>query len=94
MTDSLTFPELFDLPVTVDMKTAAAALGISMTTAYRLAQQGAFPCAYLRLGNRYRIPTSRLMFSLGIELEPVDARDVAAGAAFAAELDAEQEDGS
>lgn len=42
MTESLTFPALFDLPVTVDMRTAAAALGISSNTAYRLAVSDSF----------------------------------------------------
>ena len=64
------------------MKTAEAALGISVNTAYRLAKR----YAYLRLGVRYRVPTSRLMDFLGIDLTPVDTRDIAAGPAFAAEL--------
>ena len=89
MTESLTFPELFDLPVTVDMRTAAAALGISVDTAYRLALRGSFPCSYLRLGARYRIPTSQLMQSLGIDLTPVRIHDVVAGAEFAARFDEE-----
>ena len=38
------------------------------------------------LGVRYRVPTSRLMDFLGIDLTPVDTRDIAAGPAFAAEL--------
>ena len=84
MTESLTFPELFNLPVTIDMRTAAAALGISINTAYRLALSDNFPCPYLRLGARYRIPTRQLMQSLGIDLTPVRIRDVAAGAEFAA----------
>jgi hypothetical protein len=61
--DTMTFPELFALPVTVDLATAARALGISMTTAYRLTQRNAFPCAIMRPTYRYRIPTANLLTS-------------------------------
>jgi hypothetical protein len=52
----LTFPELFALPVTVDLTTAARALGISKNTAYRLISRNAFPCTITRPTHRYRIP--------------------------------------
>ncbi|MGW5353734.1 helix-turn-helix domain-containing protein [Streptomyces sp. NPDC004031] len=63
----LSFMEAFDLPVVVDIQTAARALGICLTTAYRLARQDAFPCKVLRIGNRYRIPTTELMRALGVD---------------------------
>ncbi|MFE5828793.1 helix-turn-helix domain-containing protein [Streptomyces sp. NPDC056508] len=67
----LSFTEMFDLPVAVDLRTAARALGIASTTAYRLIREDEFPCSVLRLGGRYRIPTSELMRALGIKDYPL-----------------------
>ncbi|MEU9331778.1 helix-turn-helix domain-containing protein [Streptomyces sp. NPDC048290] len=63
----LTFTELFDLPVVLDLRTAARALGISASTAYQLIHRNEFPCVILRVGGQYRVPTSQLMRALGIE---------------------------
>lgn len=82
----LTFPELFGLPTTVDLTTAARALGVHVNTAYRLVKRGEFPCAVLRPGYRYRVPTIGLMRVLGIEQAPVYLDDVEQGATFAARL--------
>jgi hypothetical protein len=79
----LTFPELFALPVTVDLTTAARALGISKNTAYRLISRNAFPCTIIRPTHRYRIPTASLMTALDIELQPVRSDDVTSGIEFA-----------
>jgi excisionase family DNA binding protein len=65
--DGLTRAELFALPVTVDVPTAARALGLGRSTAYELARQGEFPCRVLRVGSSYRVPTADLMRVLGIE---------------------------
>ncbi|NEE06064.1 helix-turn-helix domain-containing protein, partial [Streptomyces sp. SID7499] len=67
----LGFTELFDLPVAIDLRTAARALGICTETAYRLNQRGVFPCPVLRVGGRYRVPTSELMRILGIDERPM-----------------------
>ncbi|MFD5552641.1 helix-turn-helix domain-containing protein [Streptomyces sp. NPDC127068] len=67
----LSFTEMFDLPVAVDLRTAARALGIGSTTAYRLIHRDEFPCPVLRVGSRYRIPTNELMRALGIEDRPL-----------------------
>ncbi|MFD3520226.1 helix-turn-helix domain-containing protein [Streptomyces sp. NPDC058653] len=72
----LGFGEVFDLPVAVDLRTAARAFGIHPGTAYRLIRQGAFPCPVLRVGGRYRIPTTHLMLILGIQERPVYAVDL------------------
>lgn len=72
----LSFTEMFDLPVAVDLRTAARALGIGSTTAYRLIRQDEFPCPVLRVGGRYRIPTTELMRALGIEDRPLYSVDV------------------
>ncbi|MFF3003876.1 helix-turn-helix domain-containing protein [Kitasatospora sp. NPDC057940] len=63
----LSFMEAFNLPVVVDVPTAARALGICLTTAYRLARQDAFPCKILRIGTRYRVPTVELMRAIGVD---------------------------
>jgi hypothetical protein len=82
----LTFPELFGLPTAVDLTTAARALAIHVNTAYRLVKRDEFPCAVLRPGYRYRVPTIGLMRALGIEQAPVYLDDVEQGAVFAARL--------
>lgn len=77
---TMTFPELFRLPATVDLTTAAAALGIHVNTAYKLVRQGTFPCPVLRMGWRHRVPTRALMRALGIDEIPVRPDDVGLGA--------------
>ncbi|MGW0947902.1 helix-turn-helix domain-containing protein [Streptomyces sp. NPDC002623] len=69
----LGFAEAFDLPLSVDLRTAARAFGICPATAYKLIRLGAFPCPVLRVGGRYRIPTAYLLRTLGIEERPVYA---------------------
>lgn len=76
----MTFPELFRLPATVDLRTAAKALGIHVNTAYKLVRRAAFPCAVLRLGWRYRVPTRALLLALHIDEIPVRLDEVAIGA--------------
>ncbi|MCF3106584.1 DNA-binding protein [Streptomyces roseoverticillatus] len=83
----LGFAEVFDLPLIVDLRTAARAFGICPGTAYKLIRLGTFPCPVLRVGWRYRIPTACLLRSLGIEERPVYAIDLEAGAAHAARLE-------
>ncbi len=58
--------ELLALPASVDLVTAAKALGIGRTTAYQLARAGELPVPVLRLGVRYRVPTAALLAVLGI----------------------------
>ncbi|MEU8932893.1 helix-turn-helix domain-containing protein [Streptomyces sp. NPDC048409] len=72
----LSFTEMFDLPVSVDLRTAARALGIGPTTAYRLIRDSEFPCPVLRVGRRYAIPTTGLMRALGIENRPLYSVDL------------------
>ncbi|WP_245225032.1 DNA-binding protein [Streptomyces smyrnaeus] len=76
----LGFAEVFDLPLCVDLRTAARAFGISLGTAYRLVGLGSFPCFVLRVGGRYRVPTAFMLRALGIEERPVYAVDLEAGA--------------
>lgn len=65
--DGLTRAELLALPVTLDIPTAARALGLGRSTAYELARRGEFPCRILRIGSSYRVPTAELLRVLGIE---------------------------
>ncbi|GLX22716.1 helix-turn-helix domain-containing protein [Streptomyces sp. NPDC059104] len=83
----LGFAEAFDLPLSVDLRTAARAFGVCPGTAYKLIRRGTFPCPVLRVGGQYRIPTAYLLRALGIEERPVYAVDLEAGAAYAARLD-------
>ena len=54
---------------TVDLMTAAAALGLGRTKAYELARRGQFPCRVIRIGGAYRIPTPGLLELLGVPAE-------------------------
>lgn len=63
----LTLGEVAALPATVDLVTAARALGIGRTTAHKLARAGRFPCPVLRPARAYRVPTAGLLKLLGIE---------------------------
>lgn len=65
--DGLSRAELLALPVTVDVPTAARALGLGRSTGYELARRGEFPCRVLRVGSSYRVPTADLMRVLGVE---------------------------
>ncbi|WP_069741326.1 helix-turn-helix domain-containing protein [Streptomyces sp. EN23] len=78
----LTFREIFDLPVSVDLRTAARAFGMCLGTAYRLIAQEDFPCHTVRVGRRHRVLTVDLLRALGIEERPVFADEVADGVAL------------
>ncbi|MFD1547320.1 helix-turn-helix domain-containing protein [Nonomuraea guangzhouensis] len=71
MTRPLTFAEAFDLPLSVDLATAARAFGICVGTAYRLVRLGTFPCPVIRVGRHYRVPTASMLVALGVEERPV-----------------------
>lgn len=58
--------EIAELPTVLDLMTAARALGIGRTTAYALARDGGFPCAVIRVGGAYRVPTAGLLAVLGL----------------------------
>ena len=45
---------------TVDLMTAARALGLGRTKAYELARRDEFPCRVIRIGETYRDPHRRL----------------------------------
>ena len=64
----ITIAELRATP-TVDLMTAAAALGMGRTKAYDLARRDQFPCRVIRIGETYRIPTPGLLELLGLAPE-------------------------
>ncbi|MDT0449918.1 DNA-binding protein [Streptomyces hesseae] len=78
----LTFREIFNLPVSVDLRTAARAFGMCVSTAYRLVARDAFPCATVRVGGRHRVLTVDLLRALGIQERPVFADEIADGVAL------------
>lgn len=53
----------------VDLMTAAAALGLGRTKAYELARRDEFPCRVLRIGDNYCVPTPGLLELLGASAE-------------------------
>jgi hypothetical protein len=55
---------------TVDLMTAAAALGMGRTKAYELARRDEFPCRVIRIGETYCVPTPGLLELLGVTAEP------------------------
>jgi predicted DNA-binding transcriptional regulator AlpA len=64
--------ELLSLPVSVDLPTAARAIGVGRTLAYAMAKRGEFPVRVLRLGASYRVPRADLLRFLG-ETERAEA---------------------
>lgn len=67
----MSLSELMAMPVTVDISTAARALGLGRSTAYELARRNEFPCRVLRVGSSYRVPTTELFRVLGIDIAQV-----------------------
>jgi hypothetical protein len=74
----LTIDDLHSLPVTVDLMTAARALGIGRTKAYELARCGEFPCRIIRIGDLYRVATADLIRLLGFTVHSHQAPPTAA----------------
>lgn len=64
--------DLRQLPVVVDLLTAAAVLGIGRTTAYELVRTGRWPTPVLRLGSRIRAPTAALRELLSLSTADPD----------------------
>ncbi|MFI6324810.1 helix-turn-helix domain-containing protein [Nonomuraea sp. NPDC050556] len=58
---NLTVADLHHLPPTVDLQTAAKALGIGRTKAYQLAREGRFPVRIIKIGDLYRVSTPALI---------------------------------
>lgn len=65
-TSSMTLEELLALPPTVNVTTAARALGIGVHKAYNLIKTGSFPVQTLPLGGTVRVPSAALWRVLGV----------------------------
>ena len=78
MSKGMTLAELLVLPLTVDVSTAARALGLSRSTGYELARHGEFPCRVVHVGSSYRVPTAELLRILGINISELSPRFPAA----------------
>ncbi|MGW4505803.1 DNA-binding protein [Streptomyces sp. NPDC004436] len=63
----MTLEELLALPPTVNVSTAARALGIGVHKAYALIRSGDFPVRTLPLGGTTRVPAAALWRVLGVE---------------------------
>ncbi|WP_116215647.1 helix-turn-helix transcriptional regulator [Streptomyces olivoreticuli] len=61
----MSWEELRALPPLVSVVTAARALGIGRTTAYRLIKEGTFPVRTLPLGGSTKVSTASLWDVLG-----------------------------
>jgi hypothetical protein len=57
---------------TVDLTTAARALGLGRTKAYDLAHRQQFPCRVLHISDTYRVPTAGLLELLGLAPDEPD----------------------
>ena len=68
----MTRDDLFALPPTIGVATAARALGCSRGFVYGLVRRGEFPCRILRLGNKYLVPTADLLRVLGVSEDDLD----------------------
>ncbi|MEH0576852.1 MULTISPECIES: DNA-binding protein [Streptomyces] len=62
----MSLEEVLALPATVNVVTAARALGIGHNKAYDLIKLGQFPVRTLMMGSTIRIPTAALWEALGI----------------------------
>ncbi|WP_235834249.1 helix-turn-helix domain-containing protein [Actinomadura logoneensis] len=62
----LTAGQIRELPATIDLVTAARALGVGRTKAYELARTGTFPLRVWKVGRSYRVCTSDLQTFLGL----------------------------
>jgi hypothetical protein len=67
----VTIAQLRAVP-TVDLMTAARALGLGRTKAYELARRRQFPCRVIRIGDTYGVPTVGLLELLGLAPDEPD----------------------
>lgn len=62
----MSLDEVLALPATVNVVTAARALGIGHNKAYDLIKTGQFPVRTLSMGSTVRVPTAALWEALGV----------------------------
>lgn len=81
--------ELLELPVVIDLVTAARALGIGRTRAFELVRRGEFPVPVLRVGATWRVPAAPLLGHSHHVRQPMTAADRAQRRLRTRSLDAE-----
>ncbi|MFF8453376.1 hypothetical protein ACF06T_02490 [Streptomyces albidoflavus] len=81
--ESIAFSAVFGLPAEVGMRMAAGALSLGLSTAYKQARKGEFPCPLRKVGRRYVVRLTDLMRALGIQDVRVHYDDIEAGARVA-----------
>lgn len=81
--ESVAFSAVFGLPAEVGMRMAAEALNLGLSTAYKQARNGEFPCPLRKVGRRYVVRLTDLMRALGIQDVRVHYDDFEAGARIA-----------
>lgn len=81
--ESVAFSAVFGLPAEVGMRMAADALSLGLSTAYKRARSGEFPCPLRKVGRRYVVRLTDLMRALGIQDVRVHYDDFEAGARVA-----------
>jgi hypothetical protein len=69
----LTIAQVQALPATVDLMTAARALGLGRTKAYELVRSDEFPCRVCKVGDTYKVPTADLLALLGMTFPADDS---------------------
>jgi hypothetical protein len=63
----MTMRELLDLPVAVDLRTAARALRITANQAYALVAADKFPVPVKRYGREWRVARADILRELGLD---------------------------
>jgi predicted DNA-binding transcriptional regulator AlpA len=58
-----------DIPVVLDLPTAAKLLGIGRTAAYQSVREGTWPTPIIRIGRSIRVPRQPLLALLGLSTE-------------------------
>lgn len=58
---SVSLDEIRRWPPVVDLPTAGRAFGVSRSYSFELAKRGQFPCRTIKVGSRYRVPTSAIL---------------------------------
>ncbi|MFJ1955362.1 helix-turn-helix domain-containing protein [Streptomyces microflavus] len=81
--ESVALSAVFGLPAEVGMRMAADALNLGLSTAYKQARNGGFPCPLRKVGRRYVVRLTDLMRALGIQDVRVHYDDFEAGARIA-----------
>ena len=65
--EPMSMKDLLNLPVSVDLRTAARALGITAGQAYELVRLGEFPVPVRRYGRNWRVSRASILRELDLD---------------------------